>query len=64
VVRAHVDFDVSLNLAALAAFAAWAVLCVPRMQLSLNPKTIRKGKPLGLPYQGSKKKIARQIWAH
>ena len=33
------------------------------MQLNLNPKTIRKGKPLGLPYQGSKKKIARQIVA-
>ena len=33
------------------------------MQLSLNTKLIRKGKPLGLPYQGSKKKVAKQIVA-
>ena len=29
--------------------------------LSLDEKKIRKGKPIGLPYQGSKKKISKQI---
>lgn len=29
--------------------------------LKLDEKKIRKGKPLGLPYQGSKKKIAKKI---
>ena len=28
--------------------------------LKLDEKKIRKGKPIGLPYQGSKKKIARK----
>ena len=31
------------------------------MMLELNEKKIRKGKPLGLPYQGSKKKISKKI---
>ena len=29
--------------------------------LELNEKKIRKGKPVGLPYQGSKKKISKKI---
>ena len=29
--------------------------------LNLDEKKIRKGKPLGLPYQGSKKKVAKKI---
>ena len=29
--------------------------------LRLDEKKIRKGKPLGLPYQGSKKKVAKKI---
>lgn len=29
--------------------------------LELNEKAVRKGKPLGLPYVGSKKKISKQI---
>lgn len=29
--------------------------------LELNEKKIRKGKPIGLPYQGSKKKISKKI---
>ena len=29
--------------------------------LSLDEKKIRKGKPFGLPYQGSKKKISKKI---
>ena len=29
--------------------------------LTLDEKKIRKGKPLGLPYQGSKKKISKKI---
>ena len=29
--------------------------------LELNEKKIRKGKPLGLPYQGSKKKVSKKI---
>ncbi|AOQ29835.1 site-specific DNA methylase [Lactococcus phage 8R06S] len=29
--------------------------------LSLDEKKVRKGKPIGLPYQGSKKKISRKI---
>ena len=29
--------------------------------LSLDEKKIRKGRPIGLPYQGSKKKISKQI---
>ena len=29
--------------------------------LSLDEKKIRKGKPIGLPYQGSKKKISKKI---
>ena len=31
------------------------------MKLSLDEKKIRKGKPTGLPYQGSKKKISKKI---
>ena len=31
------------------------------MKLSLEEKKIRKGKPVGLPYQGSKKKISKKI---
>lgn len=31
------------------------------MQLELNEKKIRKGKPIGLPYIGSKKRIAKRI---
>ena len=31
------------------------------MMLELNEKKIRKGKPVGLPYQGSKKKISKKI---
>ena len=31
------------------------------MRLELNEKKIRKGRPLGLPYQGSKKKISKKI---
>lgn len=29
--------------------------------LEFNPKSVRKGKPIGLPYKGSKKKISKQI---
>ena len=29
--------------------------------LELDEKKIRKGKPIGIPYQGSKKKISRKI---
>ena len=32
-----------------------------RKMLKLDEKKIRKGKPLGLPYQGSKKKISKKI---
>ena len=31
------------------------------MKIALDEKKIRKGKPLGLPYQGSKKKISKKI---
>src|SRR5574344_2204985 len=31
------------------------------MMLELDEKKIRKGRPLGLPYQGSKKKISKKI---
>ena len=31
------------------------------MMLELNEKKIRKGKPIGLPYRGSKKKISKKI---
>ncbi len=31
------------------------------MNLKLDEKKIRKGKPLGLPYQGSKNKVAKKI---
>ena len=31
------------------------------MMLELDEKKIRKGKPIGLPYQGSKKKISKKI---
>ena len=31
------------------------------MMLELNEKKIRKGKPIGLPYQGSKKKVSKKI---
>ena len=31
------------------------------VMLKLDEKKIRKGKPLGLPYQGSKKKIAKKV---
>lgn len=36
------------------------VVCWSYM-LSLDEKLIRKGRPIGLPYQGSKKKIAKKI---
>ena len=29
--------------------------------LKLDEKKIRKGRPIGLPYQGSKKKISKKI---
>ena len=29
--------------------------------LTLDEKKVRKGKPIGLPYQGSKKKISKKI---
>ncbi len=32
-----------------------------KMKLVLDEKKIRKGKPIGLPYQGSKKKISKKI---
>ena len=32
-----------------------------RMMLELDEKKMRKGRPLGLPYQGSKKKISKKI---
>ena len=31
------------------------------MKLVLDENKIRKGKPIGLPYQGSKKKISKKI---
>ena len=31
------------------------------MKLILDESKIRKGKPIGLPYQGSKKKISKKI---
>ena len=31
------------------------------MKIELNEKMIRKGRPIGLPYQGSKKKISKKI---
>ena len=31
------------------------------MQLKLDEKKIRKGRPIGLPYIGSKKKIAKKL---
>ena len=31
------------------------------LMLKLDEKKIRKGKPIGLPYQGSKKKISKKI---
>ena len=31
------------------------------VMLKLDEKKIRKGKPIGLPYQGSKKKISKKI---
>ena len=31
------------------------------IMLSLDEKKIRKGRPIGLPYQGSKKKISKKI---
>ena len=31
------------------------------MMIELNEKNIRKGRPIGLPYQGSKKKISKKI---
>ena len=36
-------------------------LCGEKMKLVLDEKKIRKGKPIGLPYQGSKKKISKKI---
>ena len=36
-------------------------LCGGKMKLVLDESKIRKGKPIGLPYQGSKKKISKQI---
>ena len=35
--------------------------CYGDRMLTLDEKKIRKGKPLGLPYQGSKKKISKKI---
>ena len=35
--------------------------CYGDRMLKLDEKKIRKGKPLGLPYQGSKKKISKKI---
>ena len=35
--------------------------CYGDRMLKLDEKKIRKGKPLGLPYQGSKKKIGKKI---
>ena len=37
------------------------VFCYGDKMLKLDEKKIRKGKPLGLPYQGSKKKISKKI---
>ena len=36
-------------------------LCGGKMKLVLDENKIRKGKPIGLPYQGSKKKISKKI---
>ena len=36
-------------------------LCGGKMKLVLDESKIRKGKPIGLPYQGSKKKISKKI---
>lgn len=36
-------------------------LCYGDRMLKLDEKKIRKGKPIGLPYQGSKKKISKKI---
>ena len=35
--------------------------CYGEKMLKLDKKKIRKGKPIGLPYQGSKKKISKKI---
>ena len=35
--------------------------CYGDRMLTLDEKKVRKGKPLGLPYQGSKKKISKKI---
>ena len=35
--------------------------CYGDRMLKLDEKKIRKGKPIGLPYQGSKKKISKKI---
>ena len=35
--------------------------CYGDEMLKLDEKKIRKGKPIGLPYQGSKKKISKKI---
>ena len=35
--------------------------CYGEKMLKLDEKKIRKGKPIGLPYQGSKKKISKKI---
>ena len=35
--------------------------CYGEKMLKLDEKKIRKGKPSGLPYQGSKKKISKKI---
>ena len=35
--------------------------CYGERMFKLDEKKIRKGKPIGLPYQGSKKKISKKI---
>ena len=35
--------------------------CYGEKMLKLDEKKIRKGKPIGLPYHGSKKKISKKI---
>ena len=46
---------ISLSETADVVFLLW------RKMLKLDEKKIRKGKPIGLPYQGSKKKISKKI---
>lgn len=39
----------------------WFFVLGEKVKLNLDEKKIRKGKPVGLPYQGSKKKISKKI---